>query len=50
MARNLVVLACSECAARNYTATKNKSLHPDRVEQKKFCRKCNQHTVHKETR
>jgi len=50
MARELVVLACEVCQSRNYATKKNKQLHPGRVEQKKFCRKCNQHTVHKETR
>ena len=50
MPRNVVVMACSECSARNYTANKNKSLHPDRLEYKKFCPRCNRHTLHKETR
>ena len=50
MPRDLVVLACAVCQSRNYATKKNKHLHPGRVEYKKFCRKCNQHTVHKETR
>jgi len=29
---------------------KNKKLHPDRVEYKKYCRFCRTHTMHKETR
>jgi large subunit ribosomal protein L33 len=48
--RDLVILACEKCKRRNYTTKKNKRLHPDRVEYKKFCRFCNEHTVHKETR
>jgi large subunit ribosomal protein L33 len=48
--RDLVILACEKCKHRNYTTKKNKRLHPDRVEYKKFCRFCNEHTVHKETR
>jgi len=48
--RDAVILACNDCKRRNYTSTKNKRLHPDRVEQKKFCRFCRKHTVHKETR
>ena len=48
--RDLVILACEKCKRRNYTTRKNKRLHPDRVEFKKYCRFCNEHTVHKETR
>jgi len=48
--RDQVILACEECKRRNYTTTKNKRLHPDRIEQKKYCRFCNRHTLHKETR
>ena len=45
-----VTLACQECKRRNYITTKNKRLHPDRVEFKKYCRFCRKHTAHKETR
>jgi large subunit ribosomal protein L33 len=48
--RELVILACNECKNRNYTTTKNKRKHPDRLEHKKYCRFCRKHTVHKETR
>ncbi|MBN1164819.1 MAG: 50S ribosomal protein L33 [Candidatus Krumholzibacteriota bacterium] len=48
--RDLVILACSKCKNRNYTTNKNKRLHPDRLEQKKYCRCCGKHTLHKETR
>ncbi|MFU8797932.1 MAG: 50S ribosomal protein L33, partial [Gammaproteobacteria bacterium] len=30
--------------------TKNKKLHPERVEYKKYCRFDQKHTVHKQTR
>jgi large subunit ribosomal protein L33 len=50
MPRDLIILACSDCKMRNYTGTKNKRLHPDRVQYKKFCPRCNKHTPHKETR
>ena len=33
-----------------YTTTKNKRLHPDRLEHKKYCPFCRKHTKHKETR
>jgi large subunit ribosomal protein L33 len=48
--RELVTLACEKCKRRNYSTKKNKRLHPDRVEYRKFCRFCNEHTIHKETR
>lgn len=48
--RDLVILACGKCKNRNYTTTKNKRLHPDRLEHKKYCPFCRKHTQHKETR
>jgi large subunit ribosomal protein L33 len=50
MAREIINLACTECKRKNYSDMKNKRLHPDRVEYKKYCRFCDKHTVHKETR
>jgi large subunit ribosomal protein L33 len=48
--RDQITLACSECKRRNYTTTKNKRKHPDRVEHRKYCPFCRTHKVHKETR
>ena len=48
--REMATLACSVCKQRNYTTTKNKRQHPDRLEHKKYCRFCKKHTPHKETR
>lgn len=48
--RDKIILACTECKQRNYTTTKNKRLHPDRVEMKKYCKFCKAHTNHKETK
>ena len=48
--RDQITLACGECKNRNYTTTKNKKLHPDRVDYRKFCPFCRAHTAHKETR
>jgi len=45
-----VILACSECQERNYTSNKNKRLHPERVEYRKYCPRCRKHTAHKETK
>ena len=48
--RELMTLACTKCDQRNYSSSKNKKLHPDRLELKKFCRFCRTHTLHKETK
>jgi len=50
MPREKIILACGECKNRNYFTTKNKRLHPERVEWKKYCPRCNKHLVHKETK
>ena len=50
MPREIITLACNECKERNYTNTKNKRLHPDRIEQKKYCRFDREHTMFKEAR
>ena len=44
-----VILICEECLSRNYVTTKNKQSS-ERLELKKFCPKCNKHTLHKETK
>ncbi len=41
--RTKITLACTECKQRNYNTTKEKKLHPDRMETKT-------HTLHKETK
>src|SRR3954447_21011201 len=50
MPRDKIILACSDCKNRNYFTTKNKRLHPERVEWKKYCPRCNAHKIHKETK
>ncbi|NKB65495.1 MAG: 50S ribosomal protein L33 [Candidatus Latescibacteria bacterium] len=50
MPRDQIYLACEGCSRRNYTTTKNRRLHPSRVEFKKYCRFCRKHTLHKESR
>ncbi len=58
-ARIIITLECTECRTNpnkrspgvsRYTSQKNKRNTPGRMEIKKFCRHCNQHTVHKETK
>jgi large subunit ribosomal protein L33 len=52
--RTPIVLVCAECKARNYKTTKragagdNKETAP--VELKKFCKQCQKHTAHRETK
>ncbi|HOJ17783.1 MAG: 50S ribosomal protein L33 [Ignavibacteriales bacterium] len=48
--REIITLECTECKRRNYTTTKNKRNHPNRVEFKKYCRWDKKHTMHKETK
>ncbi|MFJ8263954.1 50S ribosomal protein L33 [Rummeliibacillus sp. NPDC094406] len=44
-----VALSCEKCGARNYhlPATKDNSK---RIELKKYCSHCNEHTLHKQTK
>ncbi|MFA5156380.1 MAG: 50S ribosomal protein L33 [Candidatus Omnitrophota bacterium] len=46
--REHIALECTVCKNRNYTSTKNKKLHQDKLELEKFCRFCRKHTPHKE--
>ena len=47
--RDIISMACGTCQRRNYSTTKNRRTHPDRMELKKYCRWCRKHTPHKET-
>ena len=48
--REKVKLLSTAGTGHFYVATKNKRLHPERVEWKKYCPRCNKHVVHKETK
>ncbi|MDP8205021.1 MAG: 50S ribosomal protein L33 [Candidatus Electryonea clarkiae] len=48
--RDNIILACTDCKQRNYTTTKNRRKHPERLEVKKYCPFCNKHTSHRETK
>lgn len=48
--REKVILVCEECLSRNYSTTKNKTTATTRLEIKKFCPRCNKHTLHKESK
>src|ERR1700678_2971968 len=46
--REIITLQCNDCKNRNYTTTKNRKKHQDRLETSKFCNTCRKHTGHKE--
>nr|WP_187351009.1 50S ribosomal protein L33 [Capillibacterium thermochitinicola] len=48
--REGITLACTDCKNRNYRTNKNKKSNPERLELKKYCKFCRQHTIHRETR
>ncbi|MTT32784.1 50S ribosomal protein L33 [Terrilactibacillus sp. BCM23-1] len=48
--RKKVSLECSVCHQRNYTTAKNTKTNPERIEVNKFCKTCNRHTLHRETK
>ncbi|MEW6110805.1 MAG: 50S ribosomal protein L33 [Thermodesulfobacteriota bacterium] len=48
--RDIITLACNVCKQRNYTTTKNKKNTPDKLQFKKYCRFCREHTIHRETK
>ncbi|MCH8011659.1 MAG: 50S ribosomal protein L33 [Candidatus Marinimicrobia bacterium] len=48
--RNFVTLECTDCHRRNYSTTKNKRKHPERITYKKYCPWCQSHSLHKETK
>ena len=48
--RDKVTLACTECKQRNYMTKKNKSNTSERIELKKYCKFCKEHTTHRETK
>ncbi|WP_075980301.1 50S ribosomal protein L33 [Bacillus massilinigeriensis] len=46
--RKKIVLACVDCGSRNYSTMSKKES--ERLELKKFCSTCNNHTIHRETK
>lgn len=45
-----VTLACVETGDRDYTTTKNKKAHPERLEMRKYCLRLRKHTLYRETK
>lgn len=48
--REIITLECTDCKGRNYSTTKNKKGGSERLQLKKYCRKCRHHTLHKEVK
>jgi len=48
--RDVVLLACQDCKRKNYSANRNKKKQTSKIEVKKYCKFCNKHVVHKETK
>ncbi|HET8570458.1 MAG TPA: 50S ribosomal protein L33 [Candidatus Limnocylindria bacterium] len=48
--RPVIALACTTCKERTYSTRKNKKNDPGRMELNKFCPRCRQHTLHRETK
>ncbi len=46
--REIVILQCTECKRKNYTTTRDKKKHPERLEIKKYCKFDRKHTLHRE--
>ena len=48
--RDIIQIESTAGTGYRYSVTKNKRLHPERVEHRKYCRWCHQHTAHKESK
>ena len=46
--RDNIIFKCLDCGEENYIGTKNKRKHPERMDVKKYCPKCNKMTTHRE--
>jgi len=48
--REKILLQCTESGHINYTSTKNKKKHPERLEIKKYNPFLRKHTLHREVK
>ncbi|MDP2653813.1 MAG: 50S ribosomal protein L33 [Candidatus Omnitrophota bacterium] len=48
--RENIQLQCTDCGRVNYSSTKDKKQHPDRLEFKKYCPFSRKHTMHREVK
>ena len=46
--RGILGLKCSVCNAQNYLTQRNRVNTTEKLALKKYCRRCRQHTPHKE--
>ncbi|WP_084600251.1 50S ribosomal protein L33 [Pontibacillus litoralis] len=46
---NKIILACAECMNRNYSTDRSAGSE-QRLEVRKYCKYCNKHTMHRETK
>ncbi|AHF57718.1 MULTISPECIES: 50S ribosomal protein L33 [Spiroplasma] len=46
--REGIILRCDQCKEENYIAKRDKKKHQEKLELKKYCSRCNAHTLHKE--
>ncbi|MHB1004437.1 MAG: 50S ribosomal protein L33 [Chloroflexota bacterium] len=49
-ARIIISLACTKCKERTYVTEKNRKNDPERLSLDKYCPRCREHVVHRETR
>ena len=47
---DIIGLTCTECKRRNYVTLVNKKKQGKKMENKKYCKWCDKHTLHKETK
>ena len=50
MPREKIILGCTECKNRNYFTMKNKRLHPEKMDVKKYDPVVRKHVAYKETK
>ncbi len=43
------VLICSDCLSRNYQIKVDAKVQSKRISLNKYCKKCNKHTLHKQS-
>ncbi len=46
----IITLQCTVCKGRNYSTTKNKKKHTEKLELSKYCPRCRKHTPHREVK
>ncbi len=46
----LIKLQCTECKNNGYFTFKSKGVEKEKMESKKYCKKCKKHTLHKEAK